>query len=238
MAEVLLYPTVAKIGRWEDCESALQRLRGENAEISKEATEIRDYTETLHQLSESKVFDLFQPKYTKSLIVGVGLMVLQQFGGVFCFSSSIGTIALVMVQIPLTLLGVLLMDVSGRRLQLMVSAAGTSLGCFVTGILFMLQDHQEYKVFSPILALVGVLVFKGSFSLGMGGIPWVIMSEIFPMNIKSSAGSLVTVVNWFGSWVVTYFFNFLMKSSTEGASRAVDHLRGRIHLGGLNFIYF
>ncbi|KAJ0728144.1 putative major facilitator, sugar transporter, major facilitator superfamily [Helianthus annuus] len=188
-----------------------------------------DYTESLHQLSETGVFDLFQPEYTRSLIVGVGLMVLQQFGGVNAiafyansifisagFSSSIGSIALVIVQIPFTILGVLLMDVSGRRPLLMVSAAGTCLGCLFLGISFLLQDLHEYKELSPILALVGVLVFKGSFSLGMGGIPWVIMSEIFPINIKSSAGSLVTVVNWFGSWVVTYFFNFLMKCSTEG----------------------
>ncbi|KAI7733703.1 hypothetical protein M8C21_020686 [Ambrosia artemisiifolia] len=245
---------LAKNGRWKDSESALQKLRGKNAAIFEEAAEIRDYTETLHQLSESGVFDLFQPEYTRSLIVGVGLMVLQQFGGVNAiafyansifisagFSSSIGSIALVIVQIPFTVLGVLLMDVSGRRPLLMVSAAGTCLGCLFLGISFLLQDLHEYKELSPILALVGVLVwnfalinfpccvskkllvymftlhvFKGSFSLGMGGIPWVIMSEIFPINIKSSAGSLVTVVNWFGSWVVTYFFNFLMKCSTEG----------------------
>lgn len=31
---------------------------------------------------------------------------------------------------------------------------------------------------APFFALVGVLVFTGSFSLGMGGIPWVIMSEV------------------------------------------------------------
>ncbi|KAI3664964.1 hypothetical protein L6452_43579 [Arctium lappa] len=220
---------LAKVGRWKDCESSLQRLRGENAEISEEAAEIREYTETLHQLSETRVFDLFQQEYVKSLIVGVGLMVLQQFGGVNAiafyansifisagFSGSIGSIAMVFVQVPCTLLGVLLMDVSGRRPLLMVSAAGTCLGCFLTGISFLLQDLQEDKGLSPILALMGVLVFSGSFSLGMGGIPWVIMSEIFPINIKGSAGSLVTVVNWFGSWVISYAFNFLMKWSSEG----------------------
>ncbi|KAK1423684.1 hypothetical protein QVD17_18991 [Tagetes erecta] len=220
---------LAKNSRWKESESALQKLRGKHAEIFEEAAEIREYTETLHHLSETGVFDLFQPEYTRSLIVGVGLMVLQQFGGVNAiafyansifisagFSSSIGSIALVVVQIPFTTLGVVLMDVSGRRPLLMVSAAGTCLGCLFLGISFLLQDLQEYRGLSPILALVGVLVFKGSFSLGMGGIPWVIMSEIFPINIKSSAGSLVTVVNWFGSWVVTYFFNFLMKCSAEG----------------------
>nr|GEX03717.1 sugar transporter ERD6-like 5 [Tanacetum cinerariifolium] len=220
---------LAKKGRWKDSEFAIQRLRGENAEISEEVAEIRDYTENLHQLSESRVSDLLRPEYAKSLIIGVGLMVLQQFGGVNAiafyansifisagFSSSIGSIALVIVQIPFTMLGVLLMDVSGRRPLLMVSAAGTCVGCLFLGISFLLQDLHVHKGLSPILALVGVLVFKGSFSLGMGGIPWVIMSEIFPMNIKSLAGSLVTVVNWFGSWVVSYSFNFLMKFSTEG----------------------
>ncbi|XP_076894393.1 sugar transporter ERD6-like 5 [Bidens hawaiensis] len=228
---------LAKVGLWEDCEFALQRLRGKNAEIFEEATEIRDYTEALHQLPETRVFDLFQPKYARSLIVGVGLMVLQQFGGVNAvafyvdsifisagFSSSIGSVAVVIVQtglyvilqVPFSLLGVLLMDVSGRRPLLLVSAAGTFLGCFLTGISFLLQDLHMNNRMSPILALVGVLVYTGSFSLGMGGVPWVIMSEIFPISIKGSAGSLVTAVNWFGSWVISYAFNFLMKWSTEG----------------------
>ncbi|PWA70563.1 major facilitator, sugar transporter-like, Major facilitator superfamily domain protein [Artemisia annua] len=189
----------------------------------------KDYTETLHQLPETRIFDLFQPKYTKSLIIGVGLMVLQQFGGVNAiafyatsifisagYSSTIGSIGMVIVQVPSTLLGVLLMDVSGRRPLLMISAAGTCLGCFLTGISFLLQDLQETNGLNSILALVGVLVFSASFSLGMGGIPWVIMSEIFPINIKGSAGSLVTVVNWSGSWVISYTFNFLMTWSTEG----------------------
>ncbi|GKB26856.1 sugar transporter ERD6-like protein 5 isoform X2, partial [Tanacetum coccineum] len=52
-------------------EFALQLLRGENAEISEEAAEIRDYTENLHQLSESRVSDLLRPKYAKSLIASL-----------------------------------------------------------------------------------------------------------------------------------------------------------------------
>ncbi|KAL8265827.1 hypothetical protein R6Q59_003171 [Mikania micrantha] len=234
---------LAKLGLWKDCESALHRLRGKDAEIFEEAAEIRDYTETLNQLSEARVFDLLQPEYAKSLIVGVGLMVLQQFEGVNAiafyvdsifisagFSSSIGSIAMVIVQVPFTLLGVLLMDISGRRPLLMVSAAGTCVGCFLTGISFLLQDLQVNNQFSPIFALVGVLIFSGSFSLGMGGIPWVIMSE-------GSAGSLVTVVNWFGSWVVSYAFNFLMKCSTEGSfSLSLSHTHRVVWGCGLQWL--
>ncbi|XP_022898121.1 sugar transporter ERD6-like 5 isoform X3 [Olea europaea var. sylvestris] len=219
---------LAKMGQWEYSKAALQRLRGDNADISEEAAEIREYTQSLGQLSDSRMIDLFQRKYARSLTVGVGLMVLQQFGGVnsiayyasFIFSSAgfssrAGTTAMVFIQVPMTLLGVLLMDKSGRRLLLMVSAAGTCLGCFLIGLSFLLQDLQLWKS-SPLLALGGVLVFTGFFSLGMGGIPWVIMSEIFPINVKGVAGSLVTVVNWFGTWIISYSFNFLMQWSSEG----------------------
>lgn len=61
-----------------------------------------------------------------------------------------------------------------------------------------------------------MLIYDGAFSLGMGGIPWVIMSEIFPINMKGSAGSLVTLVSWLGSWIISYAFNFLMKWSSAG----------------------
>ncbi|XP_050223707.1 sugar transporter ERD6-like 5 [Mercurialis annua] len=220
---------LAKNGLWKDSEAALQRLRGKNADISDEAAEIRDYTETLQRHSESSIFELFQRKYAYSLIVGVGLMVLQQFGGVngvafyassiflsAGFSGSVGTIAMVVVQVPMQVLGVVLMDISGRRPLLMISAAGTCLGCFLVAMSFLLQDLHKWIQFSPFLALAGVLIFTGSFSLGMGGIPWVIMSEVFPINMKGSAGSLVTLVSWLGSWIISFAFNFLMNWSSAG----------------------
>lgn len=61
----------AKIGKWKECEASLQCLRGNNADISNEASEIKDYTEQLQRLSESSVFDLFQKDYAWSLIVRI-----------------------------------------------------------------------------------------------------------------------------------------------------------------------
>ncbi|XP_058752946.1 sugar transporter ERD6-like 5 [Vicia villosa] len=220
---------LAKVGRMERSESALQHLRGKNADVSEEAIEIREFTEVSQQQTEDSIIGLFQLQYLKSLTVGVGLLILQQFGGVngisfyassifvsAGFSRSIGTIAMVIVQIPMTALGVILMDKTGRRPLLLISASGTCLGCFLVSLSFFLQDLHTWKEFSPILALVGVLVYTGSFSLGMGGIPWVIMSEIFPINVKGSAGSLITSVHWLCSWIISYAFNFLMSWSSTG----------------------
>jgi hypothetical protein len=43
-----------------------------------------------------------------------------------------------------------------------------------------------------------------------------LLSQVFPINMKGSAGSIVSLVNWFSSWIVSYVFNFLMEWSSAG----------------------
>ena len=40
--------------------------------------------------------------------------------------------------------------------------------------------------------------------------------QIFPINMKGAAGSLVTLVSWLGSWIVSYAFNFLLVWNSYG----------------------
>ncbi|KAK4596098.1 hypothetical protein RGQ29_014242 [Quercus rubra] len=202
---------LAKIGREMEFEAALQRLRGKNVNTSEEAADIKDYTENIQQISEDKILHLFQQKYAYQLIVGIGLMVLQQFGGLYGFAfymdeifelagvpSIIGFIVVSIPEIPAIALGSILIEKFGRRTLLMISATGECLGCVLTGLSFLLQ------------------VFKASYSLGVGAIPWIIISEIFPINVKGSAGSICNLVNWFCSLLVSYTFNFLVEWSSAG----------------------
>ncbi|KAK3189842.1 hypothetical protein Dsin_029403 [Dipteronia sinensis] len=98
----------------------------------------------------------------------------------------------------------------------MVSAAGTFLGSFLAGASFFLKGHSLLLDWVPIMAVGGVLIYISAFSIGMGAVPWLIMSEIFPLNIKGVAGSLVVLVNWLCAWAVSYTFNFLMSWSSPG----------------------
>ncbi|KAG8648222.1 hypothetical protein MANES_09G162200v8 [Manihot esculenta] len=199
---------LAKVGREKDLKLALQRLRGKNADISQEAAEIIDYTQDCNQTSEDGIKELFQRKYALAITVGVGLMAILQFGGLngytYYFSSilesagfpsSVGSVVASIVQ---------------------VSTSGCCLGSFTTGLSFLLQSFHLGNEITPILAIAGILVFIGSVSIGLGGIPLIIMAEIFPVNVKGPAGSLVNLFSWAGSWIVAYTFNYLFEWSSAG----------------------
>ncbi|KAF7066528.1 hypothetical protein CFC21_072499 [Triticum aestivum] len=220
---------LAQVAREKEFHTSLQMLRGENADISKEATEIKEYIESLQSFPKARVQDLFSGTNIYAVTAGVGLMIFQQLGGIngvgfyassifssAGFSGKLGTILIGIIQIPITLFGAILMDRSGRRVLLMVSASGTFLGCFLTGISFYLKAHGLFLQWVPSLALSGILVYIGAYSIGMGPVPWVVMSEIFSINIKALGGSLVTLISWLGSFAVSYSFNFLMDWSAAG----------------------
>ncbi|CAM8890347.1 hypothetical protein QQ045_024315 [Rhodiola kirilowii] len=220
---------LAKRGYQKDFVDALQKLRGKDADISQESAEIQEYIETLDRLPKAKLVDLFQKRYLSSVTIGVGLMVFQQFGGIngICFyvssifesagvSSSRGTIIYAFLQVIITALCSPVIDRAGRKPLLLVSATGLVIGCLLLGGSFYLKDHNMSVDSVPALALTGILVYIGSFSAGMGAVPWVVMSEIFPINVKGTAGSFATLVNWFGAWAVSYTYNYLISWSSCG----------------------
>ncbi|XP_034229814.1 sugar transporter ERD6-like 7 isoform X2 [Prunus dulcis] len=226
----LFHSRVSKmVGRQREFEMALQKLRGKDADISHEAAEIQDYILTLDRLPKAKLLDLFQRRYLRSVMIAVGLMVFQQLGGIngVCFyvsnifeqagfSSSVGTITYAILQVVVTAVAASVMDKAGRKPLILVSASGLVLGSLLTAISFFLKVHELALTATPILAVTGILIYIGSFSIGMGAVPWIVMSEIFPINIKGQAGSFATLVNWLGAWLCSYTFNFLMSWSSYG----------------------
>ncbi|KAF8047435.1 hypothetical protein N665_3030s0001 [Sinapis alba] len=222
---------LAKVGREKEVEEILLRLRGANADVSDEAGEILAYTEHVKQQGDSDrgFLKLFQRKYAFSLTIGVVLIALPQLGGLSGYSfytesifistgvsSDVGFISTSIVQMLAGVLGTVLVDVSGRRSLLLVSQAGMFLGCLATAISFFLKENHCWETGTPILALISVTLYFGSYGLGMGSIPSIIASEIYPVDVKGAAGTMCGLVSSISSWLVAYSFSFLFQWSTTG----------------------
>ncbi|KAG4140252.1 hypothetical protein ERO13_D06G006651v2 [Gossypium hirsutum] len=239
---------LAKMGMTEDFETSLQVLRGFDADISIEVNEIkgvkRNLTSTTRASMRSvasttrrttiRFADLKERRYWFPLMVGIGLLMLQQLSGingVLFYSSTIfeaagvkssnaATFGVGAIQVIATAVTTWLVDKAGRRVLLIVSSFGMTLSLLVVAVSFFLKDvvSSDSSVYSimGILSVVGVVAMVVTFSLGMGAIPWVIMSEILPINIKGLAGSIATLSNWFFAWVVTMTANLLLDWSSGG----------------------
>ncbi|XP_013626941.1 PREDICTED: sugar transporter ERD6-like 15 isoform X5 [Brassica oleracea var. oleracea] len=221
---------LAKVGREKEVEEILSRLRGENSDVSDEAGEILAYTEHVKQQGDDRGFlKLFQRKYAFSLTIGVVLIALPQLGGLSGYSfytesifistgvsSDVGFISTSIVQMLAGVLGTVLVDVSGRRSLLLVSQAGMFLGCLATAISFFLKENHCWETGTPILALISVTLYFGSYGLGMGSIPSIIASEIYPVDVKGAAGTMCGLASSISSWLIAYSFSFLFQWSTTG----------------------
>ncbi|KAF3609161.1 hypothetical protein DY000_02044772 [Brassica cretica] len=206
-----VFANQAKKGRDKDCRTALQCLRGPDVDISREANTIRDTIEMSEVDGETRMSELFQRRYAYPLFIGVGLMFLQQLSGsagVTYYASSlfqkggfpiaVGTSLIATMMVPKAMLGTIIVDKLGRRTLLIASCAAMGLSALLLSVSYGFQGHTV------------------TFALGMGGLPWIIMAEIFPMNVKVSAGTLVTVTNWLFGWIVTYTFNFMLEWNASG----------------------
>ncbi|KAL1074631.1 hypothetical protein V6Z11_D11G302600 [Gossypium hirsutum] len=214
---------LVNVGREEEFETVLRSLRGKKANVFEEAASIKDYTDSLKRLSGGGMLDLFQPKYYHSLIVlqhSGGSNAYTYYSGVIFTSAGlskyVGLSTLAVIQMITAIVGASLIDKFGRRALLLVSSAGLCFGSFLTGISFLLQGHHLWSEEARILALISIWVYMGSYQAGMEGIPWVIVAEIFPINVKGAAGSLAGLTGNICSWTVSYNFNFLFQWSSAG----------------------
>ncbi|PON85531.1 Major facilitator, sugar transporter-like [Trema orientale] len=157
-------------------------------------------------------------------------MVFGQFGGIngisfytstildsAGFSSKIGSIVIGVTQIFAAILGICFIDKFGRRPILLISAIGTCLGCILLGLSFFFQNILQFgEEYIPALALVSLLVYFSCYSIGIEGIPWIIVSEILPINIKSPAGSILNVISSVSGWIISYSFRFIFEWNSAG----------------------
>ena len=168
--------------------------------------------------------DLLGPLARPALIVGTGLFLLQQLSGinaVIYFAPTVfgqagfdgtraqllATVGIGAVNVLMTLVAMALIDRIGRRKLLFIGFAGAALSlgfiAFATGT--GMENGQW-------LTLTGLVLYIASFAIALGPLPWVMMSEIFPLSVRGLGMGAASLANWGFNFLVVLTFPILLSS--------------------------
>jgi MFS transporter, SP family, xylose:H+ symportor len=203
--------------------------------VTKEESE-RELSEIRASLSEHHSGRMFS---FGAMVIFIGLMLsmFQQFVGINVVlyyatdifqgmgmstnASLLQTIIVGAVNLTFTVVAILTVDRFGRRPLQIVGALIMAVSMIALGSAFWLGGKG-------MLALVSMLVYTAGFAVSWGPVTWVLLSEIFPNQIRGKAMALAVAAQWIANYLVSWSFPILDKS---------PYLVERFHHGFAYWIY-
>ncbi|MCW2941447.1 MAG: sugar porter family transporter [Actinomycetia bacterium] len=206
--------------RTDEARDVLKRVR-DSEDIEDEIHEVQEVSR-----KQAGTRELLSPRIRPLLFVGVLLAVFQQITGINTviyyapsllqgagFGNSAALLANVVngaVNVGMTIVAVWLLDRVGRRPLLLSGTAGMAVGMAITACSFLGGEHLHGAL--AIVAVIGLLVYTGSFAIGLGPVFWLLIAEIYPLRIRGAAMSVATMANWGANFVVTVSFLTLLNA--------------------------
>lgn len=230
-------------GRLYFAKSALRKLRG----TEKIETEIENIRQTIaHSHGGLKL--LFSKKIRKLVVISFGLFVFQQFTGIntiFYYAPNIfraagfsGSAAPTLASVSTggmfvfaTIFGVLLVDVIGRRKLLIIGLLGIALCQMLQGADLHHLLFYQAKTLSIFAALAAIAFY----AISITGIAYLIMSEVFPLNVRTVGMAVASCANWGVNMLVAA--TFLTLANTIGMGNTFWLYAGLTFIGFL-FVWF
>lgn len=177
--------------------------------------------------------ELLTPNIFKRVMIGVWIMIFQQFTGInavlyyapqifesFGFTSVtvnlLATGVTGILQVLFTLPAVLFLDKLGRRTFLICGALGMFVcHIIVAGIDGRYQDSWPTHRGAGWASIVFIWLFAVNFAYSWGPVAWVLAQELFPSSFRSRGVSIVASTNW--------MFNFIIGLTTKDMMAAMNN---------------
>ncbi len=210
---------LASAGRIDESWKVLARVGG----VPYANQEIVAIEEMLQQSEHASGNDrsLMAPENSRALVIGLVLVVLQQWCGInviFNYADEIfraagydvrsvmvAIVATGVVNLLFTVIAMQTVDRLGRRILMLVGCGGLAVLFVILGGLFHAKSTGPHMV-----ALV--LAAIGCYAMSLAPVTWVVISEIFPNRIRGKAMSVAVLALWLACTALTFTFPLLNKS--------------------------
>ncbi|XP_047180510.1 inositol transporter 1-like [Vigna umbellata] len=176
--------------------------------------------------SEAKVkySDVFRKKEIRSaFICGGGLQAIQQLSGISIimyyspiiiqmagFRSNESALFLSLIvsgmNAAATILGIYLIDIVGRKVLALSSLSGMTVSLVVLSTTCYLMGHGNASQTLGWIAILGLVLYILFYAPGMGPMPWIVNSEIYPQEYRGLCGGMSATVNWICSVIMSTSF--------------------------------
>src|ERR1043165_715228 len=199
--------------------AVLQRLRhGEN--INNEFDEIRQPVEVengTHRLLLAKWLrpilfislglSFFQQVTGINAIIYYAPTILQMAGFKYASNAILATLGIGIINVLFTIIALPLSDRWGRRPLLLYGLLGMFISLLILGTAFYFPALTSLRW----VAVVSMVIYIASFAMSLGPIMWLIISEIFPLNIRGVGASLAISASWGFNMLVSMTFLTLIQ---------------------------
>jgi MFS family permease len=162
------------------------------------------------------------PLYRKAVFAVIMVMIAQQLTGInsiimygvhllsdlLASNSAILNLAVSALNIIVTILCAPLIDHLGRKSCLLASISGMGIASLL--LAFGIQNSI------PILSGVAVLLFVGSFGVGLGPIPFILAAELVGPEAVNATQSWALGANWISTFIVAQFFPMVNNALGSG----------------------
>jgi len=202
-------------GNWAEAERALTKLGG-----SHYARQVESEIKAAAASEKPNCFwdALRERRMRRVLIIGIVLAVLQQWCGInviFNYAQEVFSAAgysLSSIFLNIVITGVVMcvftfvaigtVERLGRRRLMLLGCAGLSCIYAIIGALYLSHQHGVVLLI-PVVAAIAI------YAMTLAPITWVLLSEIFPTDVRGGYMAICTAVLWIACFILTYTFPLL-----------------------------
>jgi len=215
---------LASKGKKQQAGAVLARINGKS--LAEE--ELHSINEAIAKEEKGSWKALFRPGIKVAMIAGICLAVLSQFTGINAIiyygprimeeaglklSDALGGQVIIgFVNVIATIFAIWKIEKYGRKKLLLGGVIGMAISLVIVGLLFLLD------MTSGVIILIFILTFCASFALGFGPVVWVLLSEIYPTNIRGRAMSIATLALWIGVAMIGQFVPWMLENLTAAGT--------------------